>query len=100
MAIFKSNIDREGLLRLFTLVLVYIMYMPFFIMLYISANIRCNRDYVDMSEDKRRGDEVEDGGPGLVYMPFVIMEELLEKLRLLDYDREFQQKLKMKPISR
>ena len=53
-----------------------------------------------MSEDKRRGDEVEDGGPGLIYMPFVIMEELLEKLRLLDYDREFQQKLKMKPISR
>lgn len=53
-----------------------------------------------MSEDKRRGEDVEDGGPGLVYMPFVIMEEILDKLRLLDYERQFQMKMKMKPISR
>ncbi|KAJ8316077.1 hypothetical protein KUTeg_006091 [Tegillarca granosa] len=53
-----------------------------------------------MSEDKRRGDDVEDGGPGLVYMPFVIMEELLDKLRLLDYERDFSRKMNMKPISR
>lgn len=54
-----------------------------------------------MSEDKKRGgDDVEDGGPGLVYMPFVIMEELLDKLRLLDYDKEFSRKMNLKPISR
>ena len=27
-----------------------------------------------------------DGGPGLVYMPFVIMEDLLDKLKLLNYE--------------
>lgn len=54
-----------------------------------------------MSEDKRRGgDDDEDGGPGLVYMPFVIMEELLDKLRLLDYDRDFSRKMNLKPINR
>lgn len=55
-----------------------------------------------MSEDKRRGggDEGEDGGPGLLYMPFVIMEELLDKLRLLDYDKDFARKMNLKPINR
>ena len=27
-----------------------------------------------------------DGGPGLVYMPFVVMEDLLDKLKLLNYE--------------
>ena len=27
-----------------------------------------------------------DGGPGLVYMPYVLMENLLDKLKLLNYD--------------
>ncbi|KAI8767462.1 intraflagellar transport protein 57 isoform X1 [Biomphalaria glabrata] len=55
-----------------------------------------------MSEDKRRGggDEVEDGGPGLIYMPFVIMEELLDKLRLLEYEKEFSKKMNLKPVNR
>ncbi|XP_041373379.1 intraflagellar transport protein 57 homolog [Gigantopelta aegis] len=54
-----------------------------------------------MSEEKKRGgDEVEDGGPGLTYMPFVVMEELLDKLRLLDYEKDFVRKLNLKPISR
>jgi hypothetical protein len=55
-----------------------------------------------MSEDRRRGggEEVEDGGPGLIYQPFVIMEELTDKLRLLDYDRNFLRKLNIKPISK
>ncbi|CAG5136773.1 unnamed protein product [Candidula unifasciata] len=55
-----------------------------------------------MSEDKKRGggDDGEDGGPGLLYMPFVIMEELLDKLRLLDYDRDFARKMNLKPINR
>ncbi len=29
---------------------------------------------------------VADGGPGLVYMPFVVMEDLLDKLKLLNYE--------------
>lgn len=55
-----------------------------------------------MSEERRRGggEDGEDGGPGLVYMPFVIMEELTDKLRLLDYDRSFLRKMNIKPISR
>ncbi|PVD36042.1 hypothetical protein C0Q70_03012 [Pomacea canaliculata] len=55
-----------------------------------------------MSEEKRRGggDETVDGGPGLVYMPFVIMEELTDKLRLLEYDRNLLRKMNVKPISR
>ena len=55
-----------------------------------------------MSEDKKRGggDEEGDGGPGLVYMPFVIMEELLDKFRLLDYDKDFSRKMNLKPINR
>ena len=27
-----------------------------------------------------------DGGPGLIYMPYVLMENLLDKLKLLNYD--------------
>ncbi|KAL5019507.1 hypothetical protein ScPMuIL_002399 [Solemya velum] len=53
-----------------------------------------------MSEDKRRGEGAEEGGPGLVYMPFVIMEELLDKLRLLGYEKEFSRKMNLRPISR
>ena len=29
---------------------------------------------------------VVDGGPGLTYMPFVVMEDLLDKLKLLNYE--------------
>ena len=54
-----------------------------------------------MADDKKRGgDEGEDVGPGLVYMPFVVMEELLDKLRLLDYEKDFVRKLNLKPINR
>lgn len=55
-----------------------------------------------MSEDKRRGggEDGEEVGPGLVYQPFVTMEELTDKLRLLDYDRNFIRKMNVKPISR
>ena len=31
-----------------------------------------------------------DGGPGLVYMPFVVMEDLLDKLKLLNYEEVSQ----------
>ncbi|XP_053408903.1 intraflagellar transport protein 57 homolog isoform X1 [Mercenaria mercenaria] len=54
-----------------------------------------------MSDDKKRGeDAVEDGGPGLVYMPFVVNEELVDKLRLLNYETEFIKPLNMKSMSR
>ena len=32
------------------------------------------------------GDGVVDGGPGLIYMSFVVMEDLLDKLKLLNYE--------------
>jgi len=54
-----------------------------------------------MSEDKRRGEETEEeGGPGLIYMPFVVNEELVDKLRLLQYETEFIKPLNMKLPSR
>ena len=31
-----------------------------------------------------------DGGPGLAYMPFVVMEDLLDKLKLLNYEEVSQ----------
>ena len=42
------------------------------------------------AEDDLGGEEAGgptlDGGPGLVYMPYVLMENLLDKLKLLNYD--------------
>ena len=42
------------------------------------------------AEDDLVGDEAGgptvDGGPGLIYMPYVLMENLLDKLKLLNYD--------------
>eukprot|EP00092_Neocalanus_flemingeri_P056720 GFUD01067275.1.p1 GENE.GFUD01067275.1~~GFUD01067275.1.p1 ORF type:complete len:422 (+),score=168.02 GFUD01067275.1:104-1369(+) len=46
------------------------------------------------------GGEESDGGPGLLYMPFVVMEDLLDKLKLLDYELEFVSELKMRPLNR
>ena len=47
-----------------------------------------------MSAGSKRGDaedeaavaSTSDGGPGLAYMPFVVMEDLLDKLKLLNYE--------------
>ncbi|TRY72250.1 hypothetical protein TCAL_03146 [Tigriopus californicus] len=44
--------------------------------------------------------DIVDGGPGLAYMPFVVMEDLLDKLKLLDYEEEFVKELRMRPLSR
>ncbi|KAK8739697.1 hypothetical protein OTU49_003151 [Cherax quadricarinatus] len=41
-----------------------------------------------------------DGGPGLAYMPFVVMDDLLDKLKLLNYDKDFLMELRMKPLNR
>ena len=39
-------------------------------------------------------------GPGLQFMPFVVMEDLLDKLKLLDYEVEFVSELRMRPLNR
>jgi hypothetical protein len=38
--------------------------------------------------------------PGLLYQSYITMEELLEKLKLIDYERTFCRELRYKPISR
>ena len=71
-----------------------------------------------MSRQESATEEGE-GGPGLVYMPFVVMEDLLDKLKLLHYEQvllkyflgtfnlpillleqEFVAELKMRPLNR
>ncbi|XP_054714052.1 intraflagellar transport protein 57 homolog [Uloborus diversus] len=54
-------------------------------------------------EERRqsRGDAMAvDGGPGFAYMMFVLMENLLDKLKLLNYDTEFTQEFKIKHINK
>jgi len=38
--------------------------------------------------------------PALIHKPFVLMEELLEKLKLVNYDVNFCRALHYKPLSR
>lgn len=45
-------------------------------------------------------DEGTEISPGQMYLPFVKMEELLDKLKLLDYDKEFVLGLRMKPFNK
>ncbi|KAK0150146.1 Intraflagellar transport protein 57 [Merluccius polli] len=52
-----------------------------------------------MSEDARRGED-EERGPGGEHHMFVVMEELLEKLKILDYEEEVLAKHNMKAMSR
>lgn len=54
-----------------------------------------------MSEDRRRGDDDEGAaGPGAAYAQFVTMEGIIDKLKLLDYEKLFCQELDFKPFSR
>ena len=39
-------------------------------------------------------------GPGHAFLPFLVMEDLLDKLKLLDYDIQFVSELKMRPLNR
>merc|ERR1712012_104471 len=41
-----------------------------------------------------------ESGPGVEIMPFVVMEDLLDKLKLLNYELEFVAELKMRPLNR
>ena len=51
-----------------------------------------------MADDRR--EEGVQSGPGDIYQPFVIMEELLDKLKLLHYEDTFCRQLGFKPFSR
>lgn len=42
----------------------------------------------------------DDQGPGALFKPFIIMEELLDKLKLLDYEKEFTMEMRMRPLNR
>ena len=55
-----------------------------------------------MEEQRSRESLLEDAdsGPGGAYATFITMEELLDKLKLLNYDQEFIKSLKMKPLTR
>uniref|UniRef100_A0A3P9AAA4 Intraflagellar transport protein 57 homolog n=1 Tax=Esox lucius TaxID=8010 RepID=A0A3P9AAA4_ESOLU len=52
-----------------------------------------------MADDNRRGED-DERGPGAAYQMFVVMEDLLDKLKLLDYEEEVLSKHNMKPLSR
>lgn len=51
-----------------------------------------------MADDGRRGEE--DAGPGAAHHVFVVMEVLLEKLKVLNYEEEVLMKHNMKNLSR
>lgn len=44
--------------------------------------------------------EEQDPNSATAFLIFVEMEKLLDKLKVLNYDKEFVQDLKMKPINR
>lgn len=52
-----------------------------------------------MAEESRREDE-DERSPGLQHQTFVIMEDLLDKLKLLDYEEQVLVKHNMKPLTR
>lgn len=52
-----------------------------------------------MADEVRRGDE-EDRGPGAAHQVFGLMEGLLEKLKVLNYEEEVLAKHNMKNLSR
>lgn len=55
-----------------------------------------------MSDEGRRGGVGEEGevGPGQLFMHYVIMEDLIDKLKLLQYEENFLKNLGFKPLSR
>ncbi|XP_038653806.1 intraflagellar transport protein 57 homolog isoform X2 [Scyliorhinus canicula] len=52
-----------------------------------------------MADDGRRGDEGE-RGPGAAYQMFVTMEDLLDKLKLMNYEEDLIRRNNMKALSR
>lgn len=52
-----------------------------------------------MADEGRRGEE-DERGPGAAYQMFVVMEDLLDKLKVLNYEEEVLTKHNMKALSR
>ncbi|XP_077368035.1 intraflagellar transport protein 57 homolog isoform X3 [Festucalex cinctus] len=53
-----------------------------------------------MAEDGRRGWDEDERGPGAAHHGFVLMEALVDKLKILNCDQELLEKHNMKPLSR
>lgn len=51
-------------------------------------------------KEKKPAEATEEGGAAVAPDVFVLMDNLLDKLKLLDYDTKFCKKFKLKPISR
>lgn len=57
-------------------------------------------DAVSRSHGEGAGEAVVERGPGAAYHMFVVMEDLVEKLKLLRYEEELLRKNNLKPPSR
>lgn len=57
-------------------------------------------DGVSRSRGEGAGEVVVERGPGAAYHMFVVMEDLVEKLKLLHYEEELLRKNNLKPPSR
>lgn len=53
-----------------------------------------------MADDAVIDTDAVDGGPSSTYSSFVVMEDLLDKLKLLNYDKEFVRGLRKKALNR
>lgn len=57
-------------------------------------------DGVSRSRGEEAGEVVVERGPGAAYHMFVVMEDLVEKLKLLRYEEDLLRKNNLKPPSR
>lgn len=57
-------------------------------------------DGVSRARGEGAGEAVVERGPGAAYHMFVVMEDLVEKLKLLRYEEELLRKSNLKPPSR
>ena len=51
-----------------------------------KRSTNADEDNNDETNNTASAGPMVDGGPGLAYMPFVVMEDLLDKLKLLNYE--------------
>ena len=66
----------------------------------LNSNRAKNHPSVSTFSYLKGGQYVDVQGPGHVFLPFLVMEDLLDKLKLLDYDIQFVSELKMRPLNR
>ena len=62
----------------------------------VNAKKKSNMSSANGREDIADDDQ----GPGALFKPFILMELLLDKLKLLDYEREFALEMRMRPLNR